>query len=91
MEIEATRWLIYNAACLHDQDKPHVKEAAMAKLYASEAAIYITTECMQLHGGYGLMDESVAQRYFRDARLNTITEGTSEIQQLIISRELGIK
>jgi len=91
MEIEATRWLIYNAAWLYDQDKPHVKEAAMAKLYASEAAIHITTECMQLHGGYGLMDESVAQRYFRDARLNTITEGTSEIQQLVISRELGIR
>ena len=91
MEIEATRWLIYNAAWLYDHDKPHVKEAAMAKLYASEAAIHVTTECMQLHGGYGLMDESVAQRYFRDARLNTITEGTSEIQQLVISRELGIR
>jgi len=91
MEIEATRWLIYNAAWLYDQNKPHIKEAAMAKLYASEAAAYVTTECMQIHGGYGLMEESVAQRYFRDARLNTITEGTSEIQQLVISRELGIK
>jgi alkylation response protein AidB-like acyl-CoA dehydrogenase len=91
MEIEAARWLIYNAAWLYDHDKPHLKEAAMAKLYASEAAIHITTECMQIHGGYGLMEESVAQRYFRDARLNTITEGTSEIQQLVISRELGIK
>ena len=91
LEIEAARWLIYNSAWLHDQSKPHRKEAAMAKLYASEAAIQVTTDCMQIHGGYGLMEESVAQRYFRDARLNTITEGTSEIQQLVISRELGIK
>lgn len=91
MEIEAGRWLIYNAAWLYDQNKPHLREAAMAKLYASEVAIQVTTDCMQIHGGYGLMEESVAQRYFRDARLNTITEGTSEIQQLVISRELGIK
>jgi len=91
MEIEAARWLIYNAAWLYDQNKPHLREAAMAKLYASEVAIQVTTDCMQIHGGYGLMEESVAQRYFRDARLNTITEGTSEIQQLVISRELGIK
>lgn len=91
MEIEAARWLIYSAAWLYDQGKPHVKEAAMAKHFASEAAVHITTECMQIHGGYGLMEESMAQRYFRDARLGTITEGTSEIQQLVISRELGIR
>ena len=91
MELEAARWLVYYAAWLYDQDKPYVKEAAMAKLYASEVAAHITTEALQIHGGYGLMEESVAQRYFRDARLGTITEGTSEIQQLVISREIGIR
>jgi len=91
MELEAARWLVYYAAWLYSQDKPYVKEAAMAKLYASEVAAHITTEALQIHGGYGLMEESVAQRYFRDARLGTITEGTSEIQQLVISREIGIR
>ena len=91
MDIEAARWLIYYAAWLYDQDKPHVKEAAMAKLFASEVAIRVTTEALQIHGGFGLMEESVVQRYFRDARLATITEGTSEIQQLVISREIGIR
>jgi len=91
MQLEAARWLVFHAAWLHDQGKPHMKEAAMAKLFASEAAINITTEAMQINGGYGLMEESVAQRYFRDARLGTITEGTSEIQQLVISREIGIR
>ena len=91
MELEATRWLMYYAAWLYDQDKPHRKEAAMAKLFASEVATHITTEAMQIHGGYGLMEESVAQRYFRDSRMSPITEGTSEIQLLVISRELGIR
>lgn len=91
MDIEAARWLIYYAAWLYDQDKPHVKEAAMAKLFASEVAIRVTTEALQIHGGFGLMEESVVQRYFRDARLATITEGTSEIQQLVISRGIGIR
>ena len=91
LEIEAARWLVYYAAWLYDQGKEHRKEAAMAKLAASEAAVYVTAEGMQIHGGYGLMEESVAQRYFRDSRLGTITEGTSEIQLLVISRELGIR
>lgn len=91
LQIEAAKWLTYYSAWLFDQGKEHRKEAAMAKLFASEAAVYVTTESMQIHGGYGLMEESVAQRYFRDARLATITEGTSEIQQLVISRELGIR
>lgn len=91
MEINAARWVIYNAAWLYDQGKPYRKQAAMAKLFASEVAAHVTTEGMQIHGGYGLMEESVAQRYFRDARLGTITEGTSEIQLLVISRELGIR
>ena len=91
MDIEAARWLIFHAAWLYDQNKPHVKEAAMAKLFASEVAVSVTTEAMQIHGGYGLTEESVVQRYFRDSRMSTITEGTSEIQQLVISREIGIR
>lgn len=91
MEIEAARWLMYYAASLYDQNKPHVKEAAMAKLFAAEVSVRVTTEAIQIHGGYGLTDDSVAQRYFRDARLATITEGTSEIQQLVIARQLGIQ
>ncbi len=91
LDIEAARWLIFYAAWLYDQNKPHIKEAAMAKLFASEVAVSVTTEAMQIHGGYGLTEESVIQRYFRDSRMSTITEGTSEIQQLVISRELGLR
>lgn len=91
MEIEAARWLIFYAAWLYDMNKPHIKEAAMAKLFASQVAERVTTEALQIHGGYGLTEESVAQRYFRDCRMGTITEGTSEIQLLVISRELGIR
>ncbi len=91
MEIEAARWLIFYAAWLYDANKPHIKEAAMAKLFASQVAERVTTEALQIHGGYGLTEESVAQRYFRDSRMGTITEGTSEIQLLVISREIGIR
>jgi alkylation response protein AidB-like acyl-CoA dehydrogenase len=91
MDIETARWMIFHAAWLYDQGKPHTKEAAMAKLVASEVAVRVTTEAMQIHGGYGLVEDSVVQRYFRDSRMSTITEGTSEIQQLVISRELGIR
>ncbi len=91
MEIEAARWLILYAAWLYDMNRPHVKEAAMAKLFASQVAERVTTEALQIHGGYGLTEESVAQRYFRDCRMGTITEGTSEVQLLVISREIGIR
>lgn len=91
MDIEAARWLMYYAAWLYDQGKPHIKEAAMSKLFASEVAVRVTTEALQINGGYGLTEEATAQRYFRDARLATITEGTSEIQQVVISREIGIR
>jgi alkylation response protein AidB-like acyl-CoA dehydrogenase len=91
MEIETARWMLYRAAWLHDNGKPHIREAAMAKLHASEVAIRTTTEGLQINGGYGLMEDSVAQRYFRDARLGTVTEGTSEIQLRVIAREIGIR
>lgn len=91
MELEAAHWLIYHAAWLFDQGRKCMKEAAMAKLFASQVAEHITTEALQIHGGYGLTEDSAAQRYFRDARLVTITEGTSEIQKLVISREIGIR
>jgi alkylation response protein AidB-like acyl-CoA dehydrogenase len=63
----------------------------MAKLYASEAAVHTTTDALQINGGYGLMEDAIAQRYFRDARLGTVTEGTSEIQLRVIAREVGVK
>jgi len=62
----------------------------MAKLFASEMAQRVTSEAMQIHGGVGYMMDSPVQRFWRDARLHTITDGTSEIQELIISRELGL-
>jgi alkylation response protein AidB-like acyl-CoA dehydrogenase len=67
-----------------------MKEVAMAKFFASEVAQQAVTEAMHIHGGYGYMSEHPVQRYYRDAKLFTITEGTSEIQQTIIARELGI-
>jgi len=91
MEIDAARWMIYRAAWLYDNGRPHLREAAMAKLFASEAAIHTTVEALQINGGYGLMEDSIAQRYFRDARLGTVTEGTSEIQLRVIAREIGVK
>ena len=91
VDLEAARWLIYYAAWLRDQNAPHTKEASMAKLFASEVATSVTTECMQIHGGYGVLEGSAAQRHFRNARLGPITEGTSEIHLLIISRQIGIR
>jgi len=91
MEIEAARWLMYRAAWLYDEGNRRIKEASMAKLFASEVVQRVTGDAMQLHGAVGIMTESPVQRYFRDARRNTITEGTSEIQQLVISRAIGLR
>jgi alkylation response protein AidB-like acyl-CoA dehydrogenase len=66
------------------------KEVSMAKLFASEVALHVTGEALQLHGGYGYIKEFPVERYFRDAKLCPITEGTSEIHHMIISRELGL-
>ncbi len=89
MEVEIARTMMLKAAWLFDQG-PCMKEAAMAKLYASEAAQRVTWEALQIHGGYGYITEFPVERFWRDARLMTITEGTSEIQLTLIARELGL-
>lgn len=89
MEIEAARGLLYKACWLKDIGKPFGKEAAMAKLYCSEVFHRVANHCVQLHGGYGLMEEYPAAKFYRDQKLLEIGEGTSEIQRLVISRYLG--
>ena len=87
-EIEASKLLVYHAAWMKDQGISVAKEAAMAKLFASEVAMKTTTEAIQVHGGYGYVKEFDVERFFRDAKVLEIGEGTSEIQRLIIFREL---
>jgi butyryl-CoA dehydrogenase len=84
-EIDAARLLTYRAAFVKDQGKRYSKEAAMAKLYASEAAMKAATKGIQIYGGYGYMKEFPMERYFRDAKITEIYEGTSEIQRLVIA------
>ncbi|WP_437922244.1 acyl-CoA dehydrogenase [Sphingobacterium sp. LRF_L2] len=88
MEIEAARLLTYKAAWLKDQGLPYVKEAAMAKLFASEVAMKTTVEAVQIHGGYGYVKEYHVERMMRDAKITQIYEGTSEIQRLVIARDI---
>jgi len=88
--IEAAKSLAYKAAWLYSTGKPCVKEASMAKYYSAEVADYVCREAVQIHGGYGYIVEYPVERYYRDAKLASITEGTSEIQQLIIAKELGL-
>ena len=87
-ELEAARLLLYQAAYLEDQGKRFTKEAAMAKLFASEAAERACFNAIQIHGGYGYSREYPVERFYRDNRLTTIGEGTSEIQRLVIARQL---
>ncbi|TAE33995.1 MAG: acyl-CoA dehydrogenase [Cytophagales bacterium] len=87
-KIEAARLLVYKAARLKDEHKDYVQAAAMAKLYASEVAMWATTEAVQIHGGYGYVKEFHVERFMRDAKITQIYEGTSEIQKLVIAREL---
>ena len=86
--IEASKLLVYHAAWLKDQGKDFNKEAAMAKLFSSETAMNVTNQAIQVHGGYGYVKDYDVERYFRDAKILEIGEGTSEIQRLIISREI---
>ena len=90
LDIEAARLLIHRGARLYDRGERATMAVSMAKLFATEAAVRITGEAVQVHGGYGYMTELPVERYFRDAKVGTIWEGTSEIQQLIIARELGL-
>ena len=87
-EIEAARALLYRACWLKDTGKPFSKEAAMSKLYCSEVMGRVVDESVQIHGGYGLMQEYDVERFYRDQKLLTIGEGTSEIQRLVISRHV---
>jgi butyryl-CoA dehydrogenase len=86
--IEAARLLVYNAARLKDEKQPHGKEAAMAKLFASEIANEAAREAVQIHGGAGYLEDFPVERYFRDARITEIYEGTSEIQRIVIARQV---
>ncbi|HEX2766739.1 MAG TPA: acyl-CoA dehydrogenase [Candidatus Limnocylindria bacterium] len=88
MNIDAARLLTYRAAWLKDQGRPYTTEAAMAKLFASEVARDVTNDAIQVHGGYGYVTEYRVERYLRDAKLTEIGEGTSEIQRLVIARNL---
>ena len=88
-EIEAARWLIYYAAALRDAGRPFKKEAAMAKLKASQVATFTVSEAVQIFGGAGYMLESDIARFYCDAKILEIGEGTNEIQRLVIARELG--
>ena len=88
MQIEAARLLIYKAANLKDQGLPYAKAASMAKLYSSEIACKVADEAVQILGGYGYIKDYPVEKYYRDVKLCTIGEGTSEIQRTVISRYL---
>jgi alkylation response protein AidB-like acyl-CoA dehydrogenase len=88
-EVEAARLLVYQAAWLADQkDVRFTRESSMAKLFASEVAVRVANECVQVHGGYGFIKDYPAEKFYRDVKLCTIGEGTSEIQRLVIARQL---
>ena len=87
-EIEAAELLIMQAADLKNRGKAVTKESAFAKYYASEVAVRSSNEAVQIHGGYGYTKEYPAEKFYRDSKLCTIGEGTSEIQKLVISREI---
>jgi short/branched chain acyl-CoA dehydrogenase len=89
-EIEAARGLVHKAAWLKDRDRPYAQQAAIAKLYTGELARRVCNESLQVHGGYGFMDEYPISRFYRDAKVLEIGEGTNEIQRLVIARGLGL-
>jgi short-chain 2-methylacyl-CoA dehydrogenase len=88
--IDAARAMVYRAACLKDAGKPTTEAAAQAQLFASELAVHAADVAMQVHGGYGYMEQSAIPRFYRDAKILTIGEGTSEILKLVIARQMGL-
>src|SRR5438067_4025194 len=88
--VETSRLATYKAAWLRDMGRPYKAEAALAKLYASEVAVTCAREAVQVHGGYGFMEEFPVARFYRDAKVLEIGEGTSEIQRVLIARDLGL-
>lgn len=89
MQIELSRLMYFKAAWLHMHDQPFTKEASMAKLYATETAKRCADQAVQIHGGYGFMDEYPVSRFYRNVKAHEIGEGTSEVQHLIIAKQLG--
>ncbi|MHC0035882.1 acyl-CoA dehydrogenase family protein [Pseudoneobacillus sp. C159] len=89
LKIELARNMVYKAAWLKDQGRKFSKEASMCKLYASEICMEVTSQAVQIHGGYGYMKDYHVERFMRDAKLLEIGEGTSEVQRIVISREIG--
>ncbi len=87
-EIEAARWMTYRAGWLLDQGRRNTKESSMAKLFASEMGVRVANEAVQIHGGYGFIKDYPVEKFYRDVKLCTIGEGTSEIQKLVIARHL---
>jgi len=88
VRIEASRLLVYRACSMRNDKLPHVRESAMAKLYASETAVHASKTGLQIHGGYGYTKAYPIERYYRDAKVCEIYEGTSEIQRMVIARSL---
>jgi len=84
-ELDAARLLTLRAACLKDTKKPYTRASAMAKVFAAEMCMRLTTKAIQVHGGYGYLKEYAVERHFRDAKITEIYEGTSEIQRLVIA------
>ena len=88
LQIESSRLLTWRAAWLKDQGHNYTKEAAMAKYFASEVAVKVSTDAVQVFGGYGYTKDFPVEKFYRDSKLCTIGEGTSEIQKIVISREV---
>ena len=86
--VDAARLLVWRAACLRDRGKPHGPAAAMAKLFAADTAMRVATDAVQVHGGYGFIKDYPVERFFRDAKITQIYEGTSQIQRLVVSKAL---
>ncbi len=88
VDLDAARLLNYRAAWMLDHGRRVTRESSMAKLFASEAAVRIANEAVQIHGGYGFIKDYPVEKFYRDVKLCTIGEGTSEIQRLVIARQL---